>query len=32
MANGNVIDSVMIFLTEDPLSCQKPKKEWKVKC
>ena len=32
IANGNVADSGMIVLTEEPLTCRKPKKEWKFKC
>ena len=32
IANGNVGDSGMIALTAEPLSCQKPKKEWNFKC
>ena len=27
IANGNVADGGMIVLTEEPLPCQKPKKE-----
>ena len=27
IVNGNVADSGMIFLTEEPLPCRKPKKE-----
>ena len=32
IANGNVADSRMIALTDEPLPCWKPKKEWKFKC
>ena len=32
IANGNVADSGMIALTDKPLPCWKPKKEWKFKC
>ena len=32
IANGNVADNSMIVLTEEPLSCRKPIKEWKFKC
>ena len=32
IANGNVVDSHMIDLTDESLSCWKPKKEWKFKC
>ena len=32
IANGNVADSGMIALTDEPLPCQKPKKEWNFKC
>ena len=32
VANGNVADSGMIALTDEPLPCQKPKKEWNFKC
>ena len=32
IANGNVADSGMIALTDEPLPCRKPKKEWKFKC
>ena len=32
IANGNVADSSMIALTDDSLSCWKPKKEWKFEC
>ena len=32
IANGNVADSDMITLTDEPISCWKPKKEWKFKC
>ena len=32
IANGNVADSGMIALIEEPLPCRKPKKEWKCKC
>ena len=32
IANGDVADSRMIALTDDPLPCWKPKKEWKFKC
>ena len=28
IANGNVAYSGMIALTEEPLPCRKPKKEW----
>ena len=31
IANGNVVGSGMIALTEEPLPCRKPKKEWKFK-
>ena len=31
MAIGNVADSAMVALTEEPLPCRKPKKEWKFK-
>ena len=31
IANGNVADSGMIALTDEPLPCQKAKKEWKFK-
>ena len=31
IANGNVADSCLIALTDEPLSCQKPKKERKFK-
>ena len=30
IGNGNVTDSGMIALTEEPLSCRKPKKKMKV--
>ena len=30
--NGNVADSSMIALTDEPLSCWKTKKVWKFKC
>ena len=29
IANGNVTDSGMIALTDEPLPCRKPKKEWR---
>ena len=32
IANGDVADSGMITLTDEPLPCWKPKKEWKFKC
>ena len=32
IGNGNVADSGMIALSNDPLPCRKPKKEWKLKC
>ena len=32
IANGNVVDSRMIDLTDESLPCWKPKKEWKFKC
>ena len=32
IANGHVADSGMIALTDEPLPCRKPKKEWKFKC
>ena len=32
IANGYVADSGMIALTEEPLPCRKPKKEWKFIC
>ena len=32
IANGNAADSSMIALTDEPLPCWKPKKEWKFKC
>ena len=32
IANGNVADSGMIVLTDEPLPSRKPKKEWKFKC
>ena len=32
IANGNTADSSMIALTKEPLSCWKPKKEWKFQC
>ena len=32
IAKGNVTDSGMIALTDEPLPHQKPKKEWKFKC
>ena len=32
IANGNVADSDMITLTDEPIWCWKPKKEWKFKC
>ena len=32
ITNGNVADSGMIAVTEEPLSRWKPKKEWKFKC
>ena len=32
IANGNVANSGMIVLTEEPLPCRKPEKEWKFKC
>ena len=32
IANGHIADSSMIALTDEPLPCQKPKKEWKFKC
>ena len=32
IANRNVADSRMIALTDESLSCWKPKKEWKLKC
>ena len=32
IANGNVADSRMIALTDEPLPCWKPKKEWNFKC
>ena len=31
IVNGNVADSGMIALTNEPLPCRKPKKEWKFK-
>ena len=31
-ANGNAADSGMIALTDEPLPCQKPNKQWKFKC
>ena len=32
IANGDAADSSMIALTDEPLPCWKPKKEWKFKC
>ena len=32
VANGNVADSGMIALIDEPLPCWKLKKEWKFKC
>ena len=32
ITNGNVAYSGMIVLTDEPLPCRKPKKEWKFKC
>ena len=32
IANGTTADSTMIALTDEPLPCWKPKKEWKFKC
>ena len=32
IANGNVADSGMIALIDEPFPCWKPKKEWKFKC
>ena len=32
VANGNLADSGMIFLIEEPLLCWKPKKELTFKC
>ena len=32
ITNGNVADSGMITLTDEPLPCWKPKKKWKFKC
>ena len=32
IANGNVVESRMIALTDESLPCWKPKKEWKFKC
>ena len=32
IASGNVVDSGMIALTDEPLPYRKPKKEWKFKC
>ena len=32
IANDNVTDSGMIALTDEPLPCWKPKKEWAFKC
>ena len=32
IANGNVADSGMVSLTDEPLPCWKPKNEWKSKC
>ena len=32
IADGKVSDSGIIVLTEEPLSCRKPKKEWNFKC
>ena len=32
IANGNVADNGMIALTDKPLSCWKPRKEWKFRC
>ena len=32
IANGNVSDSGVIALTDEPLPCWKTKKEWKLKC
>ena len=32
IANDNAVDSGMIALTDKPLLCWKPKKEWKYKC
>ena len=31
IVNGSVADSGMIALTNEPLPCRKPKKEWKFK-
>ena len=31
IVNGSVADSGMIALTNEPLPCRKPKKEWKCK-
>ena len=31
IANGNVADSGMIVVTDEPLPSRKPKKEWKFK-
>ena len=32
IANGNVADSGMIALTDEPFPCRKPFKKWKFKC
>ena len=32
ITNGKAADSSMIALTDKPLPCWKPKKEWKFKC
>ena len=32
IANGNVVDNLMIDLTDESLPCWKPKKECKFKC
>ena len=32
IAKGNVADSGLIALTDEPLLCREPKKEWKFKC
>ena len=32
IANGIAADSGMIALTDEPLLCPRPKKEWKFKC